>query len=424
MANVKFINVTKRYGELVILDGINMEIKDREFVVIVGPSGCGKTTLLRMLAGLEEISEGGIYIDNKFVNQVHPSKREIAMVFQDYALYPHMTVAENMSFALRLKKMPQKEVKHRVSEAAGTLQLQKLLDRMPRQLSGGQRQRVAIGRAIVRKPKVFLFDEPLSNLDAKLREEMRVEIAKLHQRLTSTVIYVTHDQVEAMTLAGRIMVLNRGIVQQIGTPIEIYRKPVNLFVAGFIGSPTMNFINGKIEINGEDVYFKASGTAPQGPEQGASGGTAALRPQVSEAMPTTSSSVGRNATRPQVSPACAEASAGREAMPTTSFRIQIPSFLLPDAGAHKNKEIVLGIRPDDVRVGKFSDKNRDVIETVLEVSELLGHRENLYLKAQDIKILAIVEAFFNQSPGSAVPVSFNHENMHLFDKGNGSRISV
>jgi len=240
MASVQFNGIVKKFKDNLVLNGVDVDIKDHEFVVIVGPSGCGKTTLLRMLAGLEEITGGEILIDGLRVNELHPSKRQIAMVFQDYALYPHMTVEQNMSFALRLRKTDKAEIDARVGEAASILQLQPFLQRMPKQLSGGQRQRVAIGRAIVRKPKVFLFDEPLSNLDAKLREEMRVEIAKLYQRLNATIIYVTHDQVEAMTLAGRIVIMNKGIVQQVGSPIEVYRKPANLFVAGFIGSPTMN----------------------------------------------------------------------------------------------------------------------------------------------------------------------------------------
>ncbi len=255
MASVQFKNIVKKFNDNTVLNGVDIDIKDHEFVVIVGPSGCGKTTLLRMLAGLEEITDGEIFIDDLLVNDLHPSKREIAMVFQDYALYPHMTVEENMNFALRLRKLEKGEINSRVAEAANILQLNKFLKRMPKQLSGGQRQRVAIGRAIVRKPKVFLFDEPLSNLDAKLREEMRVEIAKLYQRLNATILYVTHDQVEAMTLAGRIVVMNHGIVQQVGSPIEVYRKPANLFVAGFIGSPTMNFMSGRLSLEDGKLHF-------------------------------------------------------------------------------------------------------------------------------------------------------------------------
>jgi len=376
MAEVTFSKVTKKFNENLILNGVNAEIRDHEFVVIVGPSGCGKTTLLRMLAGLEEITDGEIFIDKVLVNNMHPSKRQIAMVFQDYALYPHMTVEENMSFALRLRKAPKAEIEQRVTEAANILQLTKLLHRMPKQLSGGQRQRVAIGRAIVRKPKVFLFDEPLSNLDAKLREEMRVEIAKLYQRLNATIIYVTHDQVEAMTLAGRIMVMNHGIIQQVGTPIEVYRKPENLFVAGFIGSPTMNFIRGKLYAQGEKLYLK-----------------------------------------------------------NDAMNLFIPSFLLSNTAANDGREVVIGIRPDDVLVvsspqpgdaqgqNPANKKCSEKMEGMLEVSELLGHRENLYIKVGDTRVLATVEAFFNQSPGSKVSFCFNYENVHVFDKATTRRIN-
>jgi ABC-type sugar transport system ATPase subunit len=250
MASVTLKGVGKSYETAAVLRGIDLDIAEREFMVLVGPSGCGKSTLLRMIAGLEETTEGEIGIEGKRVNELPPREREIAMVFQDYALYPHMSVADNMSFGLRLRGMPAAEIAERVAEAAQILHLEPLLSRMPKQLSGGQRQRVAIGRAIVRKPKVFLFDEPLSNLDAKLREEMRVEIAKLHQRIETTVVYVTHDQVEAMTLATRLAVMNGGRVQQVGPPAEVFSRPANMFVAGFIGSPTMNFIEGSLAADG------------------------------------------------------------------------------------------------------------------------------------------------------------------------------
>ncbi len=365
MATVQFKGIVKKFGDNLVLNGVEVEIKDHEFVVIVGPSGCGKTTLLRMLAGLEEITDGEIFIDNLLVNELHPSKREIAMVFQDYALYPHMTVEENMSFALRLRKLPKAQISARVTDAANILQLGQFLTRMPKQLSGGQRQRVAIGRAIVRKPKVFLFDEPLSNLDAKLREEMRVEIAKLYQRLNATILYVTHDQVEAMTLAGRIVVMNHGIVQQIGSPIEVYRKPANLFVAGFIGSPTMNLLPGRLSLAGGGTVFK------------------------SEAL-----------------------------------TLPVPAFVLSAKEAVEGREVVLGIRPDDVLVERpGDDKCSAKITAVLEVCELLGHRENLYLKVNGAKLLATVEAFFNRSPGSSVNLCLNYKNMHVFDKATEKRIS-
>ncbi len=250
MARVELKNVTKIYdGKKVIIDNVDLTINDKEFLVLVGSSGCGKSTLLRMIAGLEDITKGEIYIDDKLVNNVHPKDRDIAFVFQNYALYPHMSVYENMAFPLKMRKMSKKDIDVKVKEAAEILDLTELLNRKPKQLSGGQRQRVALGRAIVRNPKVFLMDEPLSNLDAKLRVQMRSEIKKLHQKLQTTFIYVTHDQTEALTMGDRIAVIDKGIIQQIGTPIEVYNKPTNKFVGGFLGSPAMNFINAKVENN-------------------------------------------------------------------------------------------------------------------------------------------------------------------------------
>ncbi|MGD9211475.1 MAG: sn-glycerol-3-phosphate ABC transporter ATP-binding protein UgpC [Desulfobacteraceae bacterium] len=261
MAGIVLKDVVKRYGSVEAVNNVNLSIDSGEFVVFVGPSGCGKSTLLRMISGLEEITEGEIYIDNKMVNHIDPAGRGIAMVFQSYALYPHMTVAKNMGFGLRMNGRPKEEVKKRVLAAAKTLQIENLLDRMPKQLSGGQRQRVAIGRAIVRDPKVFLFDEPLSNLDAELRVEMRLQIAKLHQELGNTMIYVTHDQVEAMTLADKIVVLNKGNIEHFGTPMELYHRPQNLFVAGFIGSPKMNLIPGEVSaIEDRKIHFNINRT--------------------------------------------------------------------------------------------------------------------------------------------------------------------
>src|SRR6186997_2550234 len=250
MAAVSLTRVHKSFGSTPVVHGVDMSIADGEFCVLVGPSGCGKSTLLRMIAGLEEISGGEIRIGDRVVNDVPPKARDVAMVFQNYALYPHMTVRDNMSFALMLAKTPKDEITRQVDRAAGILGLGTLLDRYPRQLSGGQRQRVAMGRAIVRDPQVFLFDEPLSNLDAKLRVAMRTEIKELHQRLKTTTVYVTHDQIEAMTMADKIVVMHDGIVEQIGTPLELYDKPENQFVAGFIGSPAMNFLKGKVKVNG------------------------------------------------------------------------------------------------------------------------------------------------------------------------------
>ena len=254
MASVTYNHVWKRYGEVEVLKDVQLEIKDKEFLVLVGPSGCGKSTALRCLAGLEEISEGEILIGDRVVNDVSPKDRDIAMVFQSYALYPHMTVFDNMAFGLKLRKMPKADIEKRVNEAAASLGLERLLHRKPRELSGGQRQRVALGRAIVRNPQVFLLDEPLSNLDAKLRVQTRSEISKLHQRLQTTFIYVTHDQVEAMTMADRIAVMYKGIVQQLDTPQNLYNTPKNLFVAGFIGSSSMNFFNAKIRTEGGNVF--------------------------------------------------------------------------------------------------------------------------------------------------------------------------
>jgi multiple sugar transport system ATP-binding protein len=250
VASVEIRNIRKNFGTVPVIHGVSIDIQDGEFVILVGPSGCGKSTLLRMIAGLENISGGELRIGPKVVNDVPPKERDIAMVFQNYALYPHMTVADNMAFSLKLKRAPKTEIKARVDRAAEILGLGKLLDRYPRQLSGGQRQRVAMGRAIVRDPQVFLFDEPLSNLDAKLRVAMRTEIKALHQRLKTTTIYVTHDQIEAMTMADKIVVMHDGVVEQIGAPLELYDRPANLFVAGFIGSPAMNFIDGQITASG------------------------------------------------------------------------------------------------------------------------------------------------------------------------------
>lgn len=249
MADVEFKHVTKIYDKQKVIDNVSFKVKDKEFLVLVGASGCGKSTLLRMIAGLEDISGGEIYIDGKCVNDIHPKDRDIAFVFQNYALYPHMSVYENIAFPLKMRKMSKKEIDEKVKEASSILNLNDLLDRKPKQLSGGQRQRVALGRAIVRNPKVFLMDEPLSNLDAKLRLQMRTEIKKLHKRLNTTFIYVTHDQTEALTMGDRIAVIDKGIIQQIGTPIEVYNNPINKFVGSFLGAPSMNFIPCKIKNN-------------------------------------------------------------------------------------------------------------------------------------------------------------------------------
>ena len=269
MGSVSLSNIRKSFGAVEVLHGIDLDVKDGEFAVLVGPSGCGKSTLLRSLAGLETISDGEIKLDGKMINHLVPKRRDIAMVFQNYALYPHMSVAQNMGFSLRLAKKPKAEIDQKVRSAAEILDLSSLLDRYPRQLSGGQRQRVAMGRAIVRDPKVFLFDEPLSNLDAKLRVQMRSEIKELHQRLKTTTVYVTHDQIEAMTMADKIVVMRGGYVEQVGSPLELYDHPANVFVAGFIGSPAMNFLDARVE--GGMVVTKAGDTllaAPPGTREG------------------------------------------------------------------------------------------------------------------------------------------------------------
>ena len=363
MASVTIDRITKKYQEAEVLSRVSLDIEDREFMILVGPSGCGKSTLLRMIAGLEEITAGEIRVGGNTVNNLPPRDREIAMVFQDYALYPHMTVEENMSFGLRLRGLPKAEVDARVAEAAAILQIANLLKRTPRQLSGGQRQRVAIGRAIVRKPKAFLFDEPLSNLDAKLREEMRVELAKLHQRLGTTIVYVTHDQVEAMTLGSRIAVMNGGIIQQVGSPAEVFSRPANLFVAGFIGSPTMNFIEGSVEEGPGGPVFKSA-----------------------------------------------------------SFSIGIPRELLGQA-APAPRALVLGIRPEGILVDKQDGKPAsEAIPAAIEVVELLGYKRNLYLRSGDKRLLATVDASFNGKPGENVSVRFELAGLHLFDKETGRRV--
>ena len=283
MARVSLRQVHKSYGETAVIHGVDMEIADGELIVIVGPSGCGKSTLLRMVAGLEQITAGEIAIGERVVNRLEPKDRDIAMVFQNYALYPHMSVYENMSYGLRIRGMPKEEIEQRVKKAGATLQLSQLLDRKPRQLSGGQRQRVAMGRAIVREPAVFLFDEPLSNLDAKLRVQMRLEIKKLQRQLGTTSIYVTHDQVEAMTLADRLIVMNAGNADQIGTPMDIYDRPASVFVAGFIGSPSMNFIPGDMNATGTAVVLGEQGQAlpvdPPLPQAAGRKVTVGLRPE-------------------------------------------------------------------------------------------------------------------------------------------------
>jgi len=352
MADLKLNKVIKRFGEVQTIHGVDLDIKHGEFVVFVGPSGCGKSTLLRMIAGLETISDGEVIIDGLTVNDVSPSDRGIAMVFQSYALYPHMTVKENMSFGLRLAKRPKEEIEQRVGEAARILKLEPLLDRLPKQLSGGQRQRVAIGRTIVRNPKVFLFDEPLSNLDAELRVQMRVEISKLHEQLGNTMVYVTHDQVEAMTMADKIVVLRDGRVEQVGAPLELYHNPVNQFVAGFIGSPRMNFLNAKVlQMDGTKAQLQLSG--------------------------------------------------GEQFSMTLDRPVKVGDVLL------------MGIRPEHLLIGEVGDVN---ISLNVDVVEALGGTTFAYTQyAGEDQVVVVADGSHIIPRGKTIEVSFKLDHVHLFD---------
>jgi len=359
MASVTYENVSKRFGDVVAVNDLNLVIPDKEFLVLLGPSGCGKTTTLRCLAGLEEISEGNIYIEDRLVNDVPPKDRDIAMVFQSYALYPHMTVYNNMAFGLKLRKTPKADIERRVKEAATILHIEELLDRKPKQLSGGQRQRVAVGRAIVREPKVFLMDEPLSNLDAKLRAQSRAELAKLHQRLETTFIYVTHDQMEAMTMGTRIVVMRDGVVQQVAPPQELYNLPNNIFVGGFIGSPAMNFFD--VTLVAEDGEFYADGG---------------------------------------------------------SFRLQVPSERKASLEDYVGKQLVLGVRPEDIHDRDYAPplKNPAELEVGVDVLELMGNEIFLYLLIGEKSFIARVDPRSKARVGDKMPVLINLDNVHLFDR--------
>lgn len=363
MAKVTLTNVTKRYGDVVAVNNANLEIKDKEFLILVGPSGCGKTTTLRMVAGLEEITEGTIEIGDTVVNDIPPKDRDIAMVFQNYALYPHMDVYNNMAFGLKLRKFPKEEIDRRVNEAAEILGIKNLLDRKPKQLSGGQRQRVALGRAIVREPKVFLMDEPLSNLDAKLRVQMRTELSKLHDRLQTTMIYVTHDQVEAMTMGDRIVVMRDGLIQQVDTPLNLYNNPVNMFVAGFIGSPAMNFLDAKLVKEGETYYLEGNG----------------------------------------------------------DFKIAIPADKVaknPEIKSYVGKDVVFGIRPEDLEDASIVEKtvtaDNSYMATV-EVVEPMGSEIYLYLTVNEHSMIARVDSHSTAKVGDNVKLYVKTENLHVFD---------
>lgn len=362
MADLQLKHIYKRYaGGVTAVSDFTLDIDDKEFIILVGPSGCGKSTTLRMVAGLEEISEGELYIGGRLVNDVAPKDRDIAMVFQNYALYPHMTVFENMAFGLKLRKTPKDEIKKRVTEAAKILDIEHLLDRKPKALSGGQRQRVAMGRAIVRNPKVFLMDEPLSNLDAKLRGQMRIEISKLHQRLGTTIIYVTHDQTEAMTLGTRIVVMKDGVVQQVDTPQALYNTPCNLFVAGFIGSPQMNFMDAKCTIKGNDVTL----------------------------------TVGKHVLK----------------VPASKKQALID-------GGYDGKTVVLGIRPEDVHDSQafISNSPDSVIESTIKVYELLGAEVFLYFDVEGTQMTARVNPRTTLRTGDHAVFALDMEKIHLFDK--------
>ena len=360
MATVTFDHVFKRFGEVIAVNDLSLEIGDGEFMVLVGPSGCGKTTSLRMIAGLEEISEGTLRIGDRVVNDVAPKDRDIAMVFQSYALYPHMSVRENLAFGLKLRKVAKSEIEKRINDAAGILQLEKLLERKPKELSGGQRQRVALGRAIVREPAVFLMDEPLSNLDAKLRVQTRAEIARLHQRLGTTMVYVTHDQVEAMTMGQRIAVMSDGLLQQVGTPQALYDHPVNRFVAGFIGSPSMNFI----EVN------SPGGGATQLSEGGF---TFPLPPSFREA--------------------------------------------LQSAGS----KVIAGFRPEHLELADVGGTVA-TIQGTADVVEYLGNEELLHVTSDKREIVAIVESSFKVKPGDVVTLRLPMEKLHLFNTETGASL--
>lgn len=359
MANVKYDHVFKRYGDVTAVNDLNIDIADKEFLVLVGPSGCGKSTALRLLAGLEEISDGRILIGDHVVNDVAPKDRDIAMVFQSYALYPHMSVYDNMAFGLKLRKTPKPEIDRRVKEAAQILGIGELLDRKPRQLSGGQRQRVAVGRAIVREPKVFLFDEPLSNLDAKLRVETRANINKLHQQLQTTFIYVTHDQVEAMTMADRIAVMNKGILQQVDTPQTLYDTPANLFVAGFIGSPAMNFFPAKLVKDDSKLYVDGG-----------------------------------------------------------SFKVQIPEARNNVYMPHAGKTVIFGVRPEDVHNPEFAPPGitAQPVAAKVDVTELMGNEIFVYLKTGEHNFVARVDPRSRFRIGDDTQMVFNMENMQIFDR--------
>ena len=358
MANVSLQNVSKNFGKVEAVSSFYLDVEDKEFLVLLGPSGCGKSTTLRMIAGLEELTDGNIYIGEKLVNDMPPRDRDIAMVFQDYALYPHMTVYQNMAFGLKLRKFPKAEIDQRVKEAADILGIHNLLERKPRELSGGQRQRVAVGRAIVRKPDVFLFDEPLSNLDAKLRGQMRAELSKLHDQLNTTIIYVTHDQVEAMTMGTKIVIMNDGIIQQVGSPMEIYDYPVNKFVGGFIGSPGMNFLSAKIVSENAKLYVD-----------------------------------------------------------TGSFRLLIPEKKVSFLQNQTDREVILGIRPEHLQDAAFEDSSvvTDSFTAMVEVVETLGSEVQLDVVSGDHGMIARVDPRTKAERHQEIQLTVNMDKIHIYE---------
>ncbi len=365
MAGVIYDHVTKRFGEVVAVNDMNLDVPDKEFLVLVGPSGCGKTTALRLLAGLEEITSGEIKISDRVVNDVAPKDRDIAMVFQSYALYPHMSVYDNMAFGLKLRKTPKPEIDQRVKDAAEILGIEMLLDRKPRQLSGGQRQRVALGRAIVRNPQVFLMDEPLSNLDAKLRVQTRAEISKLHQSLQTTFIYVTHDQTEAMTMGTRIAVMKDGILKQVDTPQKLYDHPDNMFVAGFIGSPAMNFFETKLSGTAEEMYVEGPG-----------------------------------------------------------FKLRVPPDKTKALKGHLGKEVVFGIRPEDIHDRDFAPPGitAEPVTTMVDVTELMGSEVYVYLLSDSKSFIGRFAPRTSARVGKQIDAGFDMGNVHFFDRSSEKTI--
>ena len=366
MAGLRLEHIYKRFSDSIAVNDVNFDIYDREFLVLVGPSGCGKSTTLRLIAGLEEISDGNIYIGDRLVNDVPPKDRDIAMVFQSYALYPHMSVFDNLAFGLKLRRTPKRDIDERVRRAAETLGISQLLNRKPRQLSGGQRQRVALGRAIVREPQVFLMDEPLSNLDAKLRVQTRAELIKLHQRLQTTVVYVTHDQTEAMTMGSRIAVMRDGLLQQLATPKELYDHPTNVFVAGFIGSPAMNFFRSDLQAEGDTLYAD-----------------------------------------------------------TGTFRIKLPAEKRAAVAGQTNRQVIMGIRPEDIHEpDDLPNADGNTATLPVEVVEHMGSETYVYLLVGQTPAVARLDARTGAEAGKPLPVAFDAGRVHLFDPDTEAALSA